>query len=56
LIVDESAFESMTREEIIDEYVRYNGVLFCNLKNGQNLSNVVQQYNGQAAVLVIMNY
>lgn len=50
LIVDESAFESMTREEIIDEYVRYNGVLFCNLKNGQNLSNVVQQYNGQAAV------
>lgn len=50
LIVDESAFESMTREEIIDEYVRYNGVLFCNLKNGQNLNNVVQQYNGQAAV------
>lgn len=50
LIVDESAFESMTREEIIDEYVRYNGVLFCNLKQGQNLNNVVQQYNGQAAV------
>lgn len=50
LIVDESAFDNMTREEIIDEYVRYNGVLFCNLKNGQNLNNVVQQYNGQAAV------
>lgn len=50
LIVDESAFDSMTREEIIDEYVRYNGVLFCNLKGGQNLNNVVQQYNGQAAV------
>lgn len=50
LIVDESAFESMTREEIIDEYVRYNGVLFCNLKNGKDIRNVVQQYNGQAAV------
>lgn len=50
LIVDESAFESMTREEIIDEYVRYNGVLFCNLKNGQDIRNVVQQYSGQAAV------
>lgn len=50
LIVDESAFENMSREEIIDEYVSYNGVLFCNLKNGQNLNNVVQQYNGQAAV------
>ena len=50
LIVDESAFESMTREEIVDEYVRYNGVLFCRLKNGQNINNVVAQYNGQAAV------
>lgn len=50
LIVDESSFDSMTREEIIDEYVRYNGVLFCNLKPGQNLNNVIQQYNGQAAV------
>lgn len=50
LVVDESAFESMTREEIVDEYVRYNGVLFCRLKQGQNISNVIQQYNGQAAV------
>lgn len=50
LIVDESAFESMSREEITDEFVRYNGVLFCRLKPGQNLSNVVAQYNGSAAV------
>ena len=50
LVVDETAFDSMTRDEIIDEYVRYNGVLFANLKSGQNLANVVHQYNGQAAV------
>lgn len=50
LIVDESAFEGMTRDEIVDEYVRYNGVMFCNLKNGQNINNIVQQMNGQAAV------
>ena len=50
LIVDETAFDSMSRDEIIDEYVRYNGVLFANLKPGQNIANVVHQYNGQAAV------
>ena len=50
LIVDETAFDSMSRDEIIDEYVRYNGVLFANLKTGQNIANVVHQYNGQAAV------
>lgn len=50
LVVDEGAFESMTREEIIDEFVRYNGVLFCRLKPGQNLGSVVQQYHGSAAV------
>ena len=29
LIVDEDAFQGMSREQIVDEYVRYNGVLFC---------------------------
>lgn len=50
LIVDDEAFESMSREEIIDEYVRYNGVLFVKLKPGQNIGNVVQQYNSGASV------
>lgn len=50
LIVDESAFESMSREEIIDEYVRYNGVLFCRLKPGQSIQSVVHQHNGSASV------
>lgn len=50
LIADESAFESMSRDELIDEYVRYNGVLFCRLKPGQNINNVIAQYNGSAAV------
>lgn len=50
LIVDEDAFESMTREEIVDEYVRYNGVLFCRLKAGKRVGDVIAQYHGQAAV------
>lgn len=50
LIVDEEAFESMSREEIVDEYVRYNGVLFVKPKQGQNLDNIIKQVNGQAAV------
>lgn len=50
LIVAEDAFECMTREEIVDEYVRYNGVLFVKPKQGQNLDNVIKQVNGQAAV------
>lgn len=50
LIVDEEAFESMSREEVVDEYVRYNGVLFCRLKQGKNIDNVVRQYNGSANV------
>lgn len=50
LIVDEGAFDTMNREEIVDEYVRYNGVLFCSLKNGQNIDNVVKQHNGNANV------
>lgn len=49
LIVDESAFESMTREEIVDEYVRYNGVLFVKPKQGVNVRDVVYQMNGAAS-------
>ena len=40
----------MSREQIVDEYVRYNGVLFVRLKQGQNIQNIVHQYNGSAAV------
>lgn len=50
LIVDEDAFHGMSREQIVEEYVRYNGVLFVRLKQGQNIQNVVHQYNGSAAV------
>ena len=49
MIVDESAFESMSREEIVDEYVRYNGVLFVKPKNGVNVRDVVYQLNGAAS-------
>ncbi len=50
LVVDDDAFESMSREEIVDEYVRYNGVLFVKLKPGQSIDGVVRQYNSSAAV------
>lgn len=50
MIVDETAFESMSREEIVDEYVRYNGVLFVKLKPGQSIDGVARQYNSGAAV------
>lgn len=50
LVVDDEAFESMSREEVIDEYVRYNGVLFVRLKPGQSIDGVVRQYNSGAAV------
>ena len=49
LIVDEDAFESMSREEIVDEYVRYNGVLFVKPKRGVNVRDVVYQMNGAAS-------
>ena len=45
LVVDENAFEGMTRERIIDEYTRYNGVLFAKLKPGVNIQNTIQQFN-----------
>ena len=48
--MDEDAFQGMSREQIVDEYVRYNGVLFVRLKQGQNIQNIVHQYNGSAAV------
>ena len=50
LVVDDDAFESMSREEVVDEYVRYNGVLFVKLKPGQSIDGVVRQYNSGAAV------
>ena len=50
LVVDDEAFETMSREEIVDEYVRYNGVLFVKLKPGQSIDGVVRQYNSSATV------
>lgn len=49
LIINEDAFDSMTREEIVDEYVRYNGVLFVKPKQGVNVRDVVHQLNGAAS-------
>jgi hypothetical protein len=49
LIVNEDAFESMSRDEIVDEYVRYNGVLFVKPKQGVNVRDVVFQMNGAAS-------
>ena len=50
LVVDESAFTDMRREDIVDEYVRYNGVLFCTLKDGKRASDVVAQLQGSGAL------
>ena len=50
IVVDEDAFDSMSRQEIIDEYVRYNGVLFCRLKPGKDIRTVITQLNGAGAV------
>lgn len=50
VVVDEDAFDSMSREEIIDEYVRYNGVLFCRLKSGKDIRSVITQLNGSGAI------
>lgn len=49
LVVNEDAFDSMSREEIVDEYVRYNGVLFVKPKQGVNVRDVVFQMNGAAS-------
>ena len=46
LVVDDSSFPEMRREDIIDQYVRYNGVLFCTLKDGKRTSDVVSQLQG----------
>lgn len=50
VVVDEDAFDSMSREEIIDEYVRYNGVLFCRPKPGRDIRSVITQLNGAGAI------
>ena len=49
LIVNEEAFDSMNREEIVEEYVRYNGVMFVKPKAGVNVRDVVFQMNGAAS-------
>ena len=49
-VVDDEAFENMSRAEVVDEYVRYNGVLFVRLKPGQSIDGVVRQYNSGASV------
>lgn len=49
LVVDDSSFPEMRREDIIDQYVRYNGVLFCTLKEGKRTSDVVSQLQGAGA-------
>lgn len=50
LVVNEEAFDSMDREEIVEEYVRYNGVMFVKPKAGVNVRDVVFQMNGNASV------
>ena len=50
LIVDETAFAGMSRDEIVDNFVRYNGVLYATLKNGQRIDDVIKQYNANASV------
>lgn len=50
LVVDEEAFPTMTRDDILDNFVRYNGVLYTTLKNGQRIDDVLKQYNSSAAV------
>lgn len=49
LVVDEDAFDSMSRAEIVDEYVRYNGVLFVKPKAGVRVQDVIHQFNGAAS-------
>lgn len=49
LVVDEDAFDSMSRDEIVDEYVRYNGVLFVKPKQGVRVQDVIHQFNGAAS-------
>ena len=50
LVVDEDSLESMTREEVVDEWVRYNGVIFVKLKNGKRAADVISQFNGAGAL------
>lgn len=50
LVVDEDAFLDMSRREIVDEYVRYNGVLFAKPKPGVNVKDAIAQVNGHASL------
>ena len=49
LVVDEEAFDGMSRQEIVDEYVRYYGVLFVKPKAGVSVRDAIHQVNGAAA-------
>lgn len=49
LVCDDTAFEGMSRQEIVDEYVRYNGVLFVKLKNGKSINDVIHQVNSNVS-------
>ncbi len=48
LVVDETAFQGMSKQDIIDEYTRYNGVFFVRPRNGTTVQQVVQQWNTSA--------
>lgn len=50
LVVDEDAFQDMSRREIVDEFVRYNGVLFAKPKAGVNVKDAIAQISGSASV------
>lgn len=50
LIADEDVLSSMSKEELVDEYVRYNGVIFVKLPQGKSIDNVVRQYSGSVSV------
>ena len=50
LVCDETALDGMRKEDIVDEYVRTNGVVYVRLKPGQRVNDVIQQYSGTTAV------
>lgn len=50
LIADEDVLSSMTKEELVDEYVRYNGVIFVRVPQGKSIDGVIRQYSGNVSV------
>lgn len=49
LVCDDTAFEGMSRQDVVDEFVRYNGVLFVKLKGGKQIHDVIQQVNSNVS-------